>query len=68
MTKLGGLPEAVGYHWFEWVDEPKEGRFDGEDSNYGLVDITDKPYQDLVETVRAANLAVLEAHKKALKQ
>lgn len=62
---LESLPEAVGYHWFEWVDEPKEGRFDGENSNYGLVDINNKPYQEFVEAVKASNAAALEAHRKA---
>jgi agarase len=51
VTRLESLPEAVGYHWFEWVDEPKEGRFDGENSNYGLVDIQDRPYKEFVEAV-----------------
>jgi hypothetical protein len=65
VTCLESLPEAVGYHWFEWVDEPQEGRFDGENSNYGLVDIHDRPYQDFVEAVKKANEAAWEAHKKA---
>jgi hypothetical protein len=65
VTRLESLPEAVGYHWFEWVDEPKEGRFDGEDSNYGLVNIHDKPYAEFVEAVNQANQAALEAHRKA---
>ncbi len=34
----------VGAHWFEWVDEPATGRFDGENSNYGLNNIKDEPY------------------------
>jgi hypothetical protein len=68
VTRLESLPEAVGYHWFEWVDEPKEGRFDGEDSNYGLVDIQDRPYQEFVEAVRKANAAAREAHQKAISQ
>jgi hypothetical protein len=64
VTWLESLPEAVGYHWFEWVDEPKEGRFDGEDSNYGLVDVNDVPYKEFVEAVKAANAAALEAHRQ----
>lgn len=43
-----------------------EGRFDGEDSNYGLVDIQDRPYQEFVEAVRKANAAAWEAHQKAI--
>lgn len=66
VTRLESLPEAVGYHWFEWVDEPKEGRFDGENSNYGLVDIHDRPYAEFVEAARKANDAALDAHKKAV--
>jgi hypothetical protein len=65
VTWLESLPEVVGYHWFEWVDEPKEGRFDGENSNYGLVDIRDDPYKEFVAAVKQANAAALEAHKKA---
>jgi len=38
------LPYLVGLHWFEWADESPEGRFDGEDQNYGLVDLKDAPY------------------------
>jgi agarase len=65
VTRLESLPEAVGYHWFEWVDEPKEGRFDGENSNYGLVDIQDRPYQEFIETVKKVNAAALEIHQRA---
>ncbi|MCP4877332.1 MAG: hypothetical protein GY896_17875 [Gammaproteobacteria bacterium] len=31
------------------MDQPATGRFDGEDNNFGLVDITDEPY-DIVTT------------------
>jgi hypothetical protein len=68
VTRLESLPEAVGYHWFEWVDEPKEGRFDGENSNYGLVDIQDHPYQEFIETVKKVNAAALEIHQRAGKE
>ena len=67
VTWLESLPESVGYHWFEWVDEPQEGRFDGEDSNYGLVDINDKPYTEFVDAVKQANREALEFHQKAAK-
>ena len=60
---LEGLPEAVGYHWFEWCDEPKEGRFDGENSNYGLVNIHDQPYAQFVKTVTDANKAAISVHR-----
>ena len=72
VTRLESLPESVGYHWFEWVDEPKEGRFEGagsegENSNYGLVDIQDRPYEGFVEDVKKANLAAFEIHKNLVR-
>lgn len=39
-----GVNHLVGFHWFEWADEPATGRFDGENSNYGLNNIKDEPY------------------------
>ena len=62
---LESLPEAVGYHWFEWSDEPKEGRFDGENSNYGFVNIDDAVYEGFAQEAKAANQAALEAHQKS---
>lgn len=40
---------VVGQHWFELVDEPKGGRFDGENSNFGLLSTEDVPWQTLVD-------------------
>ncbi|MFQ5342544.1 MAG: hypothetical protein ACE5F6_13450 [Anaerolineae bacterium] len=45
----------VGAHWFEHADEPVAGRFDGEDSNYGLVTVRDEPYQPLVQRMTRTN-------------
>ena len=59
---LESLPEAVGYHWFEWCDEPRQGRFDGENSNYGLVNIHDQPYAQFVRAVTEANRAAIAVH------
>ncbi len=46
---------VVGYHWFEHVDEPHGGRFDGENSNWGLVDEHDDPYATLVARMTEVN-------------
>jgi hypothetical protein len=67
VTWLEGMPQAVGYHWFKWNDEPKQGRFDGENSNYGLVNIEDKPYQEFVEAVTAANREAVRIHQQLAK-
>ena len=47
---------VVGYHWFEYADEPAEGRFDGENSNFGVVNIEDDPYQERVDQMTVSNL------------
>jgi hypothetical protein len=62
VTRLMSLPEAVGYQWFQWSDEPKEGRPGGEDSNFGVVTIGNEPYPAFVKKARAANAAAVTAH------
>ncbi len=46
---LYATPWVVGDQWFEYVDEPAGGRFDGEDSNFGIVSTADVPYSTLVD-------------------
>lgn len=42
-------PWVIGDEWFEYVDEPQGGRVpDGENDNFGLVDVENQPYQTLV--------------------
>jgi agarase len=46
-------PWVVGDEWFEYVDEPQGGRVgDGEDNNFGLVNVENQPYGDLVTQVQ----------------
>ena len=45
-------PELIGTHYFQWADQPATGRFDGENYNIGLVDVTDRPYPDMVEALK----------------
>ncbi|HLF36196.1 MAG TPA: hypothetical protein VI583_18265, partial [Cyclobacteriaceae bacterium] len=48
-------PAIVGIHWFQWVDQPATGRMDGENYNTGIIDITDRPYIDLVNAMKETN-------------
>jgi hypothetical protein len=49
-------PSCVGFHWFEYRDEPAEGRSgDGENSNYGLVNKTERPWEVLTSRKREVN-------------
>jgi agarase len=58
-------PTLVGYHWFEHADQPAEGRFDGENSNFGTVTIDDRVYEDLTRTMAAVNAAAEDLHAAA---
>ncbi len=65
VERLESLHAAVGFHWFEWCDEPRQGRaLDGEDSNYGLVRINDRAYKTFVQAVSAANRKAAAEHGK----
>ena len=55
-------PNVVGYHWFEHADQPAEGRFDGEDSNFGAVTIDDEVYGELTRAMTRVNAAAERIH------
>jgi len=38
----------IGTEFFQWNDEPAFGRYDGESYNFGIVDIYDNPYKELI--------------------
>ncbi len=65
VTELLNIPYMIGYHWFEYVDEPKEGRFDGENSNYGLVNIKDEPWEILTQEMTQTNSKIEQIHSQA---
>lgn len=54
---LLAAPYVVGYHWFEWADEPASGRFDGENDNWGLVNAADDAYTEVTSRMAAVNRA-----------
>ncbi len=56
LNALVRLPYVVGADWFQYFDEPTLGRYDGENFNFGLVDIHDKPYADVTRAFTKANL------------
>jgi agarase len=58
-------PYLVGYHWFEHCDEPKEGRFDGENCNYGVVNIRDEVYVELTSAMTEINAQAETLHEAA---
>jgi hypothetical protein len=53
-------PAIIGTHWYQWIDQPVTGRRDGENYNIGWIDVTDRPYPELVAAAKATH-AKLEA-------
>jgi len=61
---LARIPYVIGADWFQYYDEPTHGREDGENFNFGLVDIHDKPYESLTAAASALNLAALKSQPR----
>ena len=56
-TMMQTAPWLVGDHWFEYVDEPQGGRFDGENNDFGLVSTANVPYEDMVQATSLMHAA-----------
>ena len=61
MLALLRTPYVVGADWFQYYDEPTHGRGDGENYNFGLVDIRDQPYELLTAAARALDLKAIKS-------
>ena len=62
LASLVRLPYVVGADWFQYYDEPPHGRKgDGEDYNFGLVDIHDRPYPEVTDAFASANLTAIKS-------
>lgn len=55
-------PSLIGAHWFQWIDQANTGRMDGENYNIGLLDITDRPYPEMVEAMQTTHRRLFEIH------
>jgi hypothetical protein len=55
-------PTIIGTHWFQWIDQPSTGRYDGENYNIGFVDVTDRPYIELVKAARETYRRLPDVH------
>ncbi|MFT3788203.1 MAG: hypothetical protein QM770_18875 [Tepidisphaeraceae bacterium] len=62
--RLARTPYVIGADWFQWSDEPPSGRtVDGEDVNFGMVDVDDRPYEELADAVRETTPLLNDLHK-----
>lgn len=59
-------PYLVGAHWFQFADEPPGGRSgDGEDYNFGLIDIENRPYEEVAAVMTDLNGRAAAIHALA---
>lgn len=65
VEQAAAFPAFIGTSWFQWVDQPCTGRMDGENYNIGLVDVTDRPYKELVEAMRTTHRRLQAVHSGA---
>ncbi|MBS1704560.1 MAG: hypothetical protein JST40_01695 [Armatimonadetes bacterium] len=65
-VNLAQEPSLVGAHWFQYYDEPEKGRSDGENYNFGLVDVKNRPYKGLVEASRQMKINEVRGRPKPL--
>jgi len=62
VEQAAALEWFVGSYWFAWRDEPVLGRMDGENYNIGFVDVTDRPYVELIEAAKTAHKKLFDVH------
>jgi len=61
---MAQLPYVIGWDWFQYYDQPPGGRFDGENSNYGLVSIDGTLYKKLSEAMKDLNEKADKIHEE----
>ncbi|HWW00616.1 MAG TPA: hypothetical protein VNZ64_13035 [Candidatus Acidoferrum sp.] len=66
VEQAAAFPAFIGSSWFQWLDQPCTGRMDGENYNIGLVDVTDRPYPELVEAMRTTHRRLQGVHAGTL--
>lgn len=66
VTSLGETSFIIGTEWFQWNDEPPSGRKgDGEDANFGIVDIKDRPYELLIQSIKETANIINDIHSNS---
>lgn len=55
-------PGLIGTAYFQWCDQDLLGRSDGENYNCGLVDVTDRPYNEQVKAMMKSAESLFDIH------
>ena len=64
VEQAAALGFVVGQEWFSYVDQPLTGRwfqkYEGEKGNIGLVNVADRPYEEMLSQATQANANVYQ--------
>ncbi len=66
IRSFASFPHVVGAHWFQYCDEPFGGREDGEDYNMGLIDTSNRPYEEVIAAFVENNPRLDRIHADSL--
>ena len=67
LEALARLPYIVGADWFQYYDEPAHGRDDGEDYDFGLVDIHNQPYKELTSMAQSLDPTAIKKRQPLMR-
>jgi hypothetical protein len=59
-------PAFVGAGWFVGIDEPVMGAGETENYNIGFIDVTDRPYPEIVQAAKQTHKRVFALHSGKL--
>ena len=59
-------PATVGLHWYLFYDEPAKGQSGGGDHSFGLIDIHNEPYEEVVSALTRANSQLVDVHRTSM--
>ena len=62
LERAAAHPSIAGAHYFQMVDQPVTGRFDGENYNIGFVNQQDLPYPEMVAFGKATHRRMCRVH------
>ena len=62
LEQAAALPGFIGSNWFLATDESVTGRMDGENYAFGWVDVTDRPYGELVQAAKVTHKRLFDVH------
>lgn len=62
VERAAAHPAIIGTHYFQMIDQPVSGRFDGENYNLGFVNQQDLPYPEMVSFARRTHQRIYRIH------